>query len=420
MSEKKIAINSIRGMSDLLPKESKKYNSIKKIITDILINYGYEYIRTPLVEQTSVFHRAIGEITDIVEKEMYSWQDGKENLSLRPEGTAGVVRAMIQSNLPREGVQKLFYHGAMFRHERPQKGRYRQFFQFGVEVFGVDNVKIDAELIAITHRIWQELGIKASLEINSLGENETREKYKEKLAIYFEKNFGNLDEDSKKRLKTNPLRILDSKNPDLKTLISEAPKLIDNLDEESNKEFKELLNYLDNLKIPYNINPTLVRGLDYYNKTVFEWVSTELGAQGTICAGGRYDSLVEKMGGNKTPAIGFAIGMERINLLLEKDFDKKTTSIYLISSGENAQIKSLKIIEKFISSKLPLILYNDCSFSSFKSQFKKADKKCADYALIIGDDEVKNNEVIIKPLKSREEQQNIKDIDIVDYLKEVL
>ena len=419
MSNKQ-SIQSIRGMSDLLPQDSSQYNSIKKIITDILISYGYEYIRTPLVEKTTVFHRAIGEVTDIVEKEMYSWQDGKENLSLRPEGTAGVVRAMIQSNLPREGVQKLFYHGAMFRHERPQKGRYRQFFQFGVEVFGVDNVKIDAELIAITARIWKTLGIDAILEINSLGSNVARDLYKVKLVEYFAENIELLDEDGKRRLKTNPLRILDSKNPDLTGLINSAPKLIDNLDDKSEQEFKDLLQYLDSINIKYKINPTLVRGLDYYNKTVFEWVSTELGAQGTICAGGRYDSLVEKMGGNPTPAIGFAIGMERLNLITTKDFKQEITSIYLIASSKQAQLKSSAICEQIIDSKLPLILYNDCSFASFKSQFKKADKKRTDYALIIGDFEVENFEVVIKPLKSRDEQITIKDTKLIDYLKQIL
>jgi histidyl-tRNA synthetase len=415
MSEK---IQAVRGMNDLLPQDSVSYTFIKNTITEVLTSFGYEYIRTPIVEKTMVFHRAIGGDTDVVSKEMYSWQDGKENLSLRPEGTAGVVRSMIQSNLPREGVQKLFYHGAMFRHERPQKGRYRQFFQFGVEVFGLEKPKIDAELLLITHTIWQKLGISATLEINSLGSSEERATYKQQLVQYFQEHKENLDEDSVRRLTTNPLRILDSKNPSLQTIIANAPKLLDSLGEESKQEFEELLLYLDATKINYTINQTLVRGLDYYNKTVFEWVSDELGAQGTICAGGRYDSLVEKMGGNSTPAIGFAIGMERLSLLVTKEIPKKT-SIYICAMGEAAQLKSLQI-SQILTQNNHLIVYNDCSLTGFKSQLKKADKKNCDYAVIIGEDEVQNNCVVVKSLTTNIDQQTVKDSELEIFIQNII
>jgi histidyl-tRNA synthetase len=415
MSEK---IQAVRGMNDLLPQDSVSYTFIKNTITEVLTSFGYEYIRTPIVEKTTVFHRAIGGDTDVVSKEMYSWQDGKENLSLRPEGTAGVVRSMIQSNLPREGVQKLFYHGAMFRHERPQKGRYRQFFQFGVEVFGLEKPKIDAELLLITHTIWQKLGISATLEINSLGSSEERATYKQQLVQYFQEHKENLDEDSVRRLTTNPLRILDSKNPSLQTIIANAPKLLDSLGEESRREFEELLRYLDATKINYTINQTLVRGLDYYNKTVFEWVSDELGAQGTICAGGRYDSLVEKMGGNSTPAIGFAIGMERLSLLVAKEIPKKT-SIYICAMGEAAQLKSLQI-SQILTQNNHLIVYNDCSLTGFKSQLKKADKKNCDYAVIIGEDEVQNNCVVVKSLTTNIDQQTVKDSELEIFIQNII
>lgn len=416
----KTTVCAVRGMNDLLPNSSKKYSDLQKIISDILQSYGYEFIRTPLVEKTNTFHNAIGEGTDVVSKEMYSWVDGKENLSLRPEGTAGVVRAMVEHNLPREGVQKVFYHGAMFRHERPQKGRYREFHQIGAEVFGIDCAKIDAELIAITQNIWQKLNIKAELQINSLGSNQCREKYKNQLVEYFTQHIGNLDKDSLSRLKTNPLRILDSKNPDMLTIISNAPKLLNNLDAESQNHFDKLLNYLDNLSIKYTINPTLVRGLDYYNATVFEWVSYELGSQGTICAGGRYDNLVEKMGGKPTSAIGFAIGMERLNLLLTQELSVSEISVYLIANGAASQQKSLTIAELIHQYFPKLILYNDCSNASFKSQFKKADKKQADYAIIIGDEEVENGIINVKPLKTKAEQKIIKDSEITQFFAQIL
>lgn len=419
MSEK---IQAIRGMNDLLPKNSEIWLLVEKIILDLLLSYGFKNIRTPIVEKTATFRRAIGEDSDIIAKEMYAWQESNgEHLSLRPEGTAGCVRAMIEHNLPREGIQKLFYFGAMFRHERPQKGRYRQFHQIGVEVFGVDNAKADAELIAITHTLWQKLGLtNLTLEINSLGATQARLDYKSILVDYLTQNKSQLDEDSLKRLTTNPLRILDSKNKAIQALINAAPKLIDYLDEPSATHFESVKSYLKALDIPYKINPTLVRGLDYYNRTVFEWTTKDLGAQATVCAGGRYDSLVEKMGGKPTPAVGFALGLERLILLLEQqniNLEKPILSIYLMASGEDAQQKSLQIGQQLRLALPQAIFYNDLGLGSFKSQFKKADKARADYALILGKSEIESNQISIKPLKSQGEQCLMDIEQTIDYLK---
>jgi histidyl-tRNA synthetase len=415
-------IQAIRGMNDLLPKDSVLWLSLEKTIFDLFISYGFKNIRTPIVEKTDTFCRAIGEATDIVEKEMYSWKESNgESLSLRPEGTAGCVRMMIEHNLPREGIQKVFYQGAMFRHERPQKGRYRQFHQVGVEVFGADTAKIDAELMAMTHSLWQSLGLKnLTLEINTLGSAEARANYRSILVDYFTQYKDQLDEDSTRRLSSNPLRILDSKNKDMQSLINAAPKLMDHLDEESSKHFDEFKAYLQCLDIPYVINTRLVRGLDYYNRTVFEWTTTDLGAQGTICAGGRYDGLVEKMGGKSTSAVGFALGLERLVLLLEAQditLGKSPLSIYLVVLGENAQLKSMQIAAQLHHALPKAILYNDITLGSFKAQFKKADKANADYALILGEEEVQNNQVAIKPLKGQGEQQTMSLEDAIQYFK---
>ncbi|SMN15149.1 Histidyl-tRNA synthetase [uncultured Candidatus Thioglobus sp.] len=416
-------INAIRGMNDLLPKESALWLSLERTIFDLFISYGFKNIRTPIVEKTDTFHRAIGQATDIVEKEMYTWADSNGDLlSLRPENTAGVVRAMIEHNLPREGIQKVFYQGAMFRHERPQKGRYRQFHQIGAEVFGADNAKIDAELIAMTHSLWQGLGLKnVSLEINTLGSAEARANYRTVLVDYFTQHKAQLDEDSTRRLSTNPLRILDSKNEDLRNLIETAPKLMDYLDEASAKHFEQFKAYLECLNIPYIINTRLVRGLDYYNRTVFEWTTTDLGAQGTICAGGRYDGLVEQMGGKSCPAVGFALGLERLILLLQAQnlsVGKQPLSIYMMALGDAAQLKSLQISTQLRQALPAVILYNDITLGSFKSQFKKADKAKADFAIILGEEELNNNQVAIKPLKGQGEQQRMNLNEIVNYLKE--
>jgi histidyl-tRNA synthetase len=417
-------IQAIRGMNDLLPSESSLWSALDETINNLMVSYGYKYCSTPIVESTETFSRAIGEVTDIVEKEMYTWKDTSgDSLTLRPEGTAGVVRMMIQHNLPREGIQKVFYNGSMFRHERPQKGRYRQFHQVGAEVFGVSDAKIDAELISITDSLWKLLGINASLEINTLGSSESRSAYRELLHHFFSENKDQLDEDSLRRLDTNPLRILDSKNKKMETLISKAPKMIDYLDDESKIHFSILKNYLNNLEIPFVVNPKLVRGLDYYNQTVFEWISNDLGSQGTICGGGRYDGLVEKMGGNPTPAIGFAMGIERIALIVKdqsNQINKTKPHLYFVALGEKSQIESIKFSKKILSALPNIIITNDMSMGSLKNQMKKADKSNADFALILGEEELLNNQLSIKPLKGQGAQQLIKLEGIIHHLEEIL
>ena len=417
-------IQAIRGMNDLLPADSNIWSFLDTTISNLLLSYGYKYCRTPNVESTETFARAIGEVTDIVEKEMYTWKDNNgDSLTLRPEGTAGVVRMMIEHNLPREGIQKVFYNGPMFRHERPQKGRYRQFHQIGAEVFGVSDAKVDAELISITHTLWKILGIDAELEINSLGSAESRASYRATLSEYFNDHKDQLDEDSLRRLKTNPLRILDSKNKDLESLISGAPKMIDHLDDDSSHHFNALKKYLESLNISYKINPKLVRGLDYYNQTVFEWISNDLGSQGTICGGGRYDGLVEKMGGNKTPAIGFAMGLERIALLIEDKSDQiisKRPHLYFASIGEKANIESMSLSKKILEAHPHITITNNMSIGTLKNQMKKANKSEADFAMILGEEELSEGLVSIKPLKGQGVQQSIKLEGIIHHLQEIL
>ena len=417
-------IQAIRGMNDLLPADSNIWSFLDSTISNLLLSYGYKYCRTPNIESTETFARAIGEVTDIVEKEMYTWKDNNgDSLTLRPEGTAGVVRMMIEHNLPREGIQKVFYNGPMFRHERPQKGRYRQFHQVGAEVFGVSDAKIDAELISITQILWKTLGIDAELEINSLGSAQSRASYREILSGYFNDNKDQLDEDSLRRLKTNPLRILDSKNKELESLISGAPKMIDYLDDDSNHHFNALKNYLESLDISYKVNPKLVRGLDYYNQTVFEWISNDLGAQGTICGGGRYDGLVKKMGGNATPAIGFAMGLERIALLIEDKSDQiinKRPHLYFASIGDSANIESMNLSKKIIEALPHITITNDMSIGTIKNQMKKANKSEADFAMILGEQELSEGHISIKPLKGQGVQQSIKLEGIIHHLQEIL
>jgi len=418
-------IQAIRGMNDLLPKDSNLWLAMEEVINKLLISYGYKNIRTPIVEKTETFTRAIGAVTDIVEKEMYTWQDlGGDSLTLRPEGTAGCVRMMIEHNLPRDGIQKVFYRGPMFRHERPQKGRYRQFHQVGVEIFGAIEAKIDAELIAMTAQLWQRLGLEnVSLEVNSLGSNETRVNYRAILYNYFSEHKSELDENNLRRLETNPLRILDSKNTDMTALITNAPKMIEYLDEDSAKHFAEFTNYLDCLNIDYTVNPRLVRGLDYYNRTVFEWISNDLGTQGTICAGGRYDYLVEQMGGKPTPGVGFAMGLERLMLLISErseSITKQAPSLYFIALGDEAQQASMRICNDIHQNLPEIIVINDISMGSLKSQMKKADKSNSDYALILGEEEMKNNQISLKPLKGQGEQQSILLEGIIAYLQEIL
>ncbi len=415
-------IQAIRGMNDLLPADSDLWLFVEKVMSDLFTSYGYKYISTPIVEKSETFCRAIGEATDIVEKEMYTWKEQSgDSLSLRPEGTAGCVRSMIEHNLPRGGIQKVFYRGPMFKHERPQKGRYRQFHQIGVEVFGANGPKIDAELMSMTNSLWHKLGLKdVTLNINTLGSSESRLKYKEILRDYFLDCKDSLDADSIRRLEKNPLRILDSKNIEMQSIIENAPKLMDNLDDESRKHYNDFINYLECLNIPFQVDTKLVRGLDYYNRTVFEWTTNELGSQGAICAGGRYDSLVELMGGKPTPGVGFAIGIERIVLLLQK-LDlliPEPLSIYIMPLADDAQIKSMQIADDLHAAFPEAILYNDISHGNIKNQFKRANKANAGYALILGNDEISNNQVSIKPLKGQGEQITVSIEKMINYFKE--
>lgn len=414
-------ISAIRGMNDLYGQQSIAFDFVTETAQAVLEQYGFQSIRLPIVEKTELFSRSIGEVTDIVEKEMYTFNDRNgDSLTLRPEGTAGCVRAVIENGLAHNQIQKLFYTGPMFRHERPQKGRYRQFNQFGVEVFGLASVDSDAELIALSARLWEKLGLEnLELQINSLGSQEARVEYRELLVAYLEQHRAALDEDSLRRLGTNPLRILDTKNPDLKDIVANAPKLLDHLDAESRAHFEMLKQHLDDLGIEYVINPNLVRGLDYYNRTVFEWVTTELGAQGTVCAGGRYDGLVEQIGGKPTPAVGFAMGIERLTaLLIDKGLieEVQTQDIYMVLVGETVQRPGLVLAEALRDAFPELRVQMNCGGGSFKSQFKKADKSGAHFALVLGEDEVTQQTIAIKPLRTQEEQQVVSWDNLVETL----
>jgi len=404
-------IKSIRGMHDVLPDDSHRWQGFEATIRQLMTGYGYKEIRMPLVESTDLFCRSIGEVTDIVEKEMYTFEDRNgDKLTLRPEGTASCVRAGIQHGLLHNQVQRLWYNGPMFRHERPQKGRYRQFHQFGVEVFGIDTPDIDAELILISARLWKQLGLKnVRLELNTLGSNQARQDYKEILVKYLNEHIELLDEDSLRRLKTNPLRILDSKNPAMKEMLENAPSLMEHIDDESRQQFDKLRASLDATGIEYTINPRLVRGLDYYCKTVFEWITDELGAQGTICAGGRYDGLVEQLGGKSTPAVGFALGMERILALLESQQEQaaETIDAYLVLLGDECEIKGLQLAEHMREQLPELKMIAHCGGGSMKSQMKKADKSGADVALILGEDELSKQQVTVKYLREKRDQQMV-------------
>jgi len=405
-------LQAIRGMNDILPEQTPVWQFVENTLRDVLQNYGFQEIRMPILEKTELFKRSIGEVTDIVEKEMYTFTDRNgDSLTLRPEGTAGCVRACIQHSLINRQTQRLWYTGPMFRHERPQRGRYRQFFQIGVEVFGLEGPDIDAEMLMMTARLWQRLGLKqVSLQINSLGTADVRANYREALVAYLDTVYEQLDEDSQRRLKTNPLRILDSKNTAVQELLEGAPVLADFLDEESRTHFRALREQLDIAGIDYVVNPRLVRGLDYYGRTVFEWVTDQLGAQGTVCAGGRYDVLVEYLGGRATPAIGFALGLERLIALLEKQgVETPDTSphLYVVAVGEQAQQQGMVLSEHLRDALPGLRLVTHCGGGSFKSQFKKADRSGAHYALILGDDEVQRRVAGIKPLRDREEQQTV-------------
>jgi histidyl-tRNA synthetase len=417
-------IQAVRGMNDILPPETSLWMHTEHIFRKILLGHGYHEIRFPIVEKTELFKRSIGEVTDIVEKEMYTFNDrNDESLTLRPEGTACCVRAALEHGLLHNQVQRLWYYGPFFRHERPQKGRYRQFHQFSAEVFGLTGPDIDAELILMSAAIIEKLGIKpfAKLQLNSLGTPTARNEYRKRLVEYFSKNQDGLDEESKNRLHKNPMRILDSKNPAMKHLISNAPKLIDHLDEESLVHFDRLQLYLSHAGVQFEVNPLLVRGLDYYTKTVFEWVTDHLGAQGTICAGGRYDELVQQLGGKPTPAVGFSFGMER-TLLLIQQLEKNHKSryelhAYLITDSENSFKAGLKAAH-YLRNKLPgLKLMLHCGGGNLKAQFKKADKSGAQYALIMGEHEIKTRSISLKNLREDLPQQSLYLDELAEYLQ---
>ncbi len=414
-------LQSVRGMHDILPGDTPLWQAVESVLYRGLDSYGYQQIRLPIVERTELFERSIGEVTDIVEKEMYTFTDRNgESLTLRPEGTAGCVRACIEHGLLRGANLRLWYQGPMFRHERPQKGRYRQFHQLGVETYGQKGPDIDAELILLNRFWWRELGIsdKLELQINSLGTLEERQAYREELVAYFATFEKALDEDSKRRLHTNPLRILDSKNPDMQGLIEGAPKLIDYLGESSRAHFQEFTDLLDTVGIAYSINPRLVRGLDYYCLTVFEWVTRELGAQGTVCAGGRYDSLVEQLGGNATPAAGFALGMERLMSLMEDSSLAQPVPphLYMIRVGATAEKAGLVVAEQLRERLSGLRLVVHAGGGSFKSQFKKADKSGALYALILGEEEALQQRVSVKPLRRQGNQRMLDFEQLIEFL----
>lgn len=403
-------IQAIRGMHDILPQDTPVWRHIESVLRAILDGYGYQEIRLPLVEKTELFKRSIGEVTDIVEKEMYTFDDRNgDSLTLRPEGTASCVRAVIEGSLLRGQIQRLWYQGAMFRHERPQKGRYRQFHQVGVEVYGLGGPDIDAELILLTARLWRRLGLTdIRLQLNSLGDAASRAVYRERLVAYLSRHLDKLDEDSRRRLHSNPLRVLDSKNPDMQELIANAPRLADHLDTESSAHFAELRAQLDAAGIRYDINPRLVRGLDYYGRTVFEWVTDRLGAQGTVCAGGRYDGLVEQLGGAPTLAVGFALGLERLVALVQDSgvaVPALAPHAYLVLVGEAAQQQGMLLAEQWRSACPALRLLVNCGAGNFKTQLKRADKSGASVALILGDDEMQRSVVSIKALRAEQPQR---------------
>ncbi len=410
-------------MYDVLPDESWIWQRIEHIVEETFQSYSYQQIRFPIVEKTQLFHTTIGEATDVVEKEMFSFQSRSGNsISLRPEGTAGCVRAVIQNQLCNRGAtQKLWYIGPMFRYERPQKGRNRQFTQIGAEYFNVESAHADAELILMTARLWKNLGLpNIQLEINSLGTSQSRKAYREVLIAYFQQHSELLDEDAQRRLLTNPLRILDSKNPNMKEMINNAPLLSDYLDDESKEHFQQLKSILDACKISYKINPKLVRGLDYYSKTVFEWITTDLGSQGTICGGGRYDSLVELQGGKPTPAVGFAMGVDRIVEII-KDLklwqNNNESKTYLIVDKEVAMETAYKLSEKIHQALPQLKLFMNQNPTSFKAQFKKADKMGAQFAIIVGQEEAKSGKITLKYLRNKEiGQQSFEFAEFVSFM----
>lgn len=409
-------------MNDCLPTQSPLWQKVEGTVKNVISAYGYSEVRMPIVEMTHLFSRAIGEVTDVVEKEMYTFEDRNgDSLTLRPEGTAGCVRSGIQNGLIYNQEQRLWYMGPMFRHERPQKGRYRQFHQCGVEVFGLDGPDIDAELIMMTARMWRELGISdyVRLELNSIGSLEARADYRTALIEFFEQHQEVLDEDAKRRMYTNPLRVLDTKNPDIQAILGAAPKLSEYLDEDSKQHFAGLCELLEAAGIEYTVNERLVRGLDYYNRTVFEWITDSLGAQGTVCGGGRYDGLVEQLGGKPSPAVGFAMGLERLVLMVETlglTDVRRNVDAYVVTAGEGTMMAGMKLAEILREAVPGLRVMNHCGGGNFKKQFKRADKVGAAIALVLGENEVADNTVVFKDLAGGE-QETIAQADIVDKIK---
>lgn len=412
-------------MKDLVPPLSDQWQSIETTLKKILASYGYEEIRFPIMEFTQVFQRSIGDVTDIVQKEMYTFADRNgESITLRPEGTASCVRAVLEHNLLHQRAQKLWYMGPMFRHERPQKGRYRQFHQLGVECLGLNGPDIDAEVIMLTAKIWRAFDLKnLRLELNSLGSTDERKQYRTLLTEYFSAHKDLLDDDSLVRLEKNPLRILDSKNPALTDIIVSAPSLLDCLGTESLEHFQQLQSLLDSAGISYEINPRLVRGLDYYSKTVFEWITDELGAQGTVCAGGRYDGLVEMLGGKETPAIGFAMGLERFIELLTTTHDSienANADVYLLGNDDRFASIALNLADEIRDALPSLRVQTHCGGGSMKSQFKKADRSGAKVALILGGNEIDSDQITVKPLRTEAEQRTIERQNVIEELQALM
>ena len=416
-------IQAIRGMNDCLPEQSPLWQMVESTLRQVVASYGYSEMRMPIVEMTNLFQRAIGEVTDVVEKEMYTFADRNgDSLTLRPEGTAGCVRACIEHGLTYNQERRVWYIGPMFRHERPQKGRYRQFHQFGVEVFGLNGPDIDAELIMLTARLWQAFGIAEhlSLQLNTLGSSEERARYREALVAFLEQHKDRLDDDCRRRMYTNPLRVLDTKDASILSLLVEAPRLSDYFGEETQSHFATLKATLEAAGIAYEVNERLVRGLDYYNYTVFEWVTNSLGAQGTVCGGGRYDGLVEQLGGQATPAVGFAMGMERLVLLLETlgktEGVARQVDVYVCMSGDGAMTAAFSLAESLRDALPQLRIMTHCGGGNFKKQFKRADKVGAEIALILGEAEIANGEVGIKYLRAEGDQQTVRQDELATVL----
>jgi histidyl-tRNA synthetase len=420
-------IQAIRGMNDILPTQSPLWQKVEAVLRSTVSAYGYSEIRTPIVESTDLFKRSIGEVTDIVEKEMYTFEDRNgDSLTLRPEGTASTVRAGNEHGLLYNQEQRLWYMGPMFRHERPQKGRYRQFHQFGVEVYGIGSADIDAEVLMLSARLWETLGISdhVTLELNTLGDPSERAAYREALIAFLEQHKDKLDEESQRRMYANPLRVLDSKNAQVQALLADAPALMDYLGDETKTHFSTLCELLDAVGIQYRVNPRLVRGLDYYNRTVFEWVTSSLGSQGTVLAGGRYDGLVGQLGGKDTPAVGFAMGLERIVLLLEtlelnQDIAPEV-DVYVTAMSDNCLVEAFKVAQTLRQALPKLKVMSHCGGGNFKKQMKRADKSGAAYAIIIGETEIANNQVAIKPLRNNNEQQLVARDALVDTISALI